>query len=139
VQKLSKCGLFTFILFATKIETCLKRISNLIIICRDVQNLSESVFADPRLKFALQVFNALNTNNYVKFFRLVGQEQCLILPLNSQLPEHLYPPFKLFNCQNSVESLFKKFTDKAEFIPRFEMLTIKIVITFAVKTSQKEF
>jgi hypothetical protein len=44
-----------------------------------VQNLSEAVFCDPRLKAALQVFNALNTNNYVKFFRLVSQERCCSL------------------------------------------------------------
>ena len=39
--------------------------------CREVQKLRPLVRNTPEIKFVLQVYSALNTNNYVRFFRLV--------------------------------------------------------------------
>ena len=40
---------------------------------REVQQLRPAVRSRPEIHFALQVYSALNSNNYVRFFRLVKQ------------------------------------------------------------------
>ena len=45
---------------------------------RTIQNMEPWVRSHPSIKFALKVFMALNSNNYIKFFRLVRQEASLL-------------------------------------------------------------
>ncbi|PIO37523.1 hypothetical protein AB205_0070780, partial [Aquarana catesbeiana] len=46
-------------------------------ILREVQQLQESVRNSAEVKFALQVFSAFNSTNYVRFFRLVRSSSYL--------------------------------------------------------------
>ena len=39
--------------------------------CREVQQLRPDVRASPHISFAVKAYSALNSNNYVRFFRLV--------------------------------------------------------------------
>jgi len=42
-----------------------------IIVCRQVMTYREEIRTSPVVRFAMEVFNAVNSNNSVRFFKLV--------------------------------------------------------------------
>ena len=55
---------------------------NFYILCRchprEVQELRDEVRESPEVRFALSVYSALNSNNYIKFFKLVKRAPYLM-------------------------------------------------------------
>ncbi|XP_023217239.1 germinal-center associated nuclear protein-like [Centruroides sculpturatus] len=99
-------------------------------ILREIQQFPSYIRESEEIKFAISIFNAVNSNNYIKFFRLVRKttylNACLLHRYFSQVRiKALHTILKAFCIPNRPE--------------QFPMLELKHILAFESVNDVKEF